>query len=281
MSAGPAAAIISALACTLVVSGAAAAAAAENSDSPLAEPVRATVWEGAIGFSARYQPEYSGSSQQVAKITPALFLRYGRFTITNASGFVTRRSDDVVRGLGIDIANDERLRVNLALRFDAGRSETTSTALTGVGDIKPTVRTRLNLGWRFPGPWRVGGSWSVDALGRGGGNFGDVSGGWEQRVSPATVLSAGVFVSAAGDRYMQTYYGINDAQAARTGYAVYKPASGLRDAGLNLGLRMDLGDDWILLSGAGATRLLGPAARSPLTGKRNGWGLSTGLAWRF
>ena len=278
MSAGPAALIIAALACTLVVSG---AAAADESDSPLAEPVRATVWEGAIGFNARYQPEYSGSSQQVAKITPALFLRYGRFTITNASGFVTRRADDVVRGLGIDFANNERLRVNLALRFDAGRSEGTSTALSGVGDIKPTVRTRLNLGWRFPGPWRVGGSWSVDALGRGGGHFGDIGGGWEQRVSPATVLSAGAFVSVAGDRYMQTYYGINDAQAARTGYAVYKPASGLRDAGLNLGLRMDLGDDWILLSGASATRLLGPAARSPLTGKRNGWSLSTGLAWRF
>ena len=78
MSAGPAAAVIAALACTLVVSGAA-------------------------------------SSQQVAKIRPALFLRYGRFTITNASGFVTRRSDDVVRGLGIAFANDERLRVNLAL----------------------------------------------------------------------------------------------------------------------------------------------------------------------
>ena len=37
------------------------------------------------------------------------------WSITNASGFVTRRSDDVVRGLGTAFANDKRLRVKLAL----------------------------------------------------------------------------------------------------------------------------------------------------------------------
>jgi outer membrane scaffolding protein for murein synthesis (MipA/OmpV family) len=37
----------------------------------------------------------------------------------------------------------------------------------------------------------------------------------------------------------------------------------------------------LLLAGAGATRLLGPAASSPLTTSRNGWGINAGLAWRF
>ena len=71
-----------------------------------------------------------------------LFVRYGRFTITNSSGFVTRRADDVVRGLGFDALRSEQVRVSLALRFDAGRSEGTSDALKGQGDIKPTVRAR-------------------------------------------------------------------------------------------------------------------------------------------
>ena len=256
-------------------------AAAQEPETPLELAPAETRWEGAIGLTAGYRPEYSGAARQVGKLTPAVFLRYGRFTITNASGFVTRRADDVVRGLGVDFVNDARLRVNLALRFDAGRSEGTSASLAGLGDIKPTVRARLNLGWRFDGPWRLGGSWSVDALGRGGGNFGDISGGWEHRVSPGTVLTAGLALSAAGDRYMQTYYGISAEQAARTGYAAYEPHAGLRDLAISSGFRTDLGPDWILIGGGSATRLLGPAARSPLTTSRNGWGLNLGLARRF
>ncbi|MCY7315809.1 MAG: MipA/OmpV family protein [Rubrivivax sp.] len=255
------------------------AEAQPGSDAPASAARRA--WEGAIGLTVSHRPEFSGASQQVSKITPAIFLRYGRFTITNASGFVTRRADDVVRGLGIDLAKSERLRINLALRFDAGRSESTSTALAGLGNIKPTVRTRLNVGWRFDGPWRLGASWSVDALGRGGGNFGDVSAGWEHRLSPATVFSAGLSLAAAGDRYMQTYYGINQAQAARTGHPVYTPSAGLRDMAATVGMRTDLNSDWVLLAGGGASRLIGPAAQSPLTTHRNGWGINVGLAWRF
>lgn len=268
-------------AASLAVCLATRGAAAQVAETPLEVAPAATVWEGAIGFTAGYRPEYSGASNRVGKLTPALFLRYGRLTITNASGFVTRRADDVVRGLGLDLVNDSRLRVNLALRFDAGRSEGTSTALAGLGDIKPTVRARLNLGWRFDGPWRLGGSWSVDALGKGGGNFGDIGAGWEHRASPTTVFTAGLSLSAAGDRYMQTYYGISAEQAARTGYPEYTPSAGLRDVAATVGFRTDLGADWIFIAGGGATRLVGPAARSPLTGNRNGWGINGGLARRF
>jgi outer membrane protein len=238
-------------------------------------------WEGAIGLSTSYRPEYSGASRWVTKVTPAVFLRYGRLTVTNASGFVTRRADDVVRGLGVDLVNAGGLRANLSLRFDAGRSESTSSEFAGLGDIKPTVRARLNLGWRLPGPWRLGASFSVDALGRGGGNLGDLSLGWEQRISPDTVLSSTLALTVAGDRYMQTYYGVSEAQAARSARQPYEAAAGLRDLNLGLGLRHDFATQWTLLAGAGFTRLLGPAARSPLTGQVNGWGLNVGVARRF
>jgi MipA family protein len=181
----------------------------------------------------------------------------------------------------VDVIQHDRLRVNLALRFDAGRSESSSASFTGLGNVKPTVRARLNLGWRFDGPWRVGAAWSADAFGRGGGNFGDVSGGWEHQLSPSTVLTAGMALSAAGDRYMQTFYGISAEQSARSAYPVYEPKAGLRDLSATTGFRTHLGDDWIVLGGAGASRLLGPAARSPLTANRQGWAVNLGLARRF
>ena len=242
-----------------------------------------TRWEGAIGFTTSYRPEYSGGARKIAKLTPAIFLRYGRFTITNASGFVTRRADDVVRGLGMDLTNSDHFRANLALRVDQGRSEGSSESLTGMGDIKPTVRGRLNLNWRLEGPFRLGSSWSWDMLGKGGGYYGDLSAGLEHRFleSRNTVVNSSLVLSAAGDRYMQTYYGVSAEQAARTRYPVYEARTGLRDITWNAGFRTDLGEDWIFIAGAGMSRLLGPAARSPLTGNRNGWGINAGVAWRF
>lgn len=255
-------------------------ALAEEPDSPVPLP-EARKLEGAFGLTLSSRPEYSGATRQVAKLNPVIFVRYGRFTITNSSGFVTRRADDVVRGLGLDLLRSERVRVSLALRFDAGRSEATSDVLKGQGDIKATVRARAAASWKFDGPWRLGAAWSVDAFGRGGGNFGDVSVGWEHPLGHSSTLTVGSSLSAAGDRYMQTYYGINAQQSLRTGRAEYNPGSGLRDVSVFVNVRHAFSPEWAGLAGASTTRLLGPAADSPLTQSRGNWGLSVSLARRF
>ena len=264
--------------------GVAATAAGAEPEAAIASAAVTTArpdWEGAIGLNLGYRPEYSGAAQHAVKAAPGFFLRWGRFTITNSSGFVTRRSDDVVRGLGLDLIRDDRLRLNLALRYDAGRSETTSADLAGTGDIKPTVRARASASYRLDGPWRLGASWSVDAFGRGGGSSGDVSVGWDHALGAQTTLGAGLSLGFAADRYMQTYYGISAQQSDRSGYPVFEAGNGLRDLSLSLGSRTNLGERWILLAGASASRLLGPAAASPLTRDPWGWGVSAGLAWRF
>jgi outer membrane scaffolding protein for murein synthesis (MipA/OmpV family) len=46
-------------------------------------------------------------------------------------------------------------------------------------------------------------------------------------------------------------------------------------------VRSELGERWVGYVGAGASRLLGPAAASPLSKRLWGWGLNGGIAWRF
>jgi MipA family protein len=259
-----------------------AASAAASAPDTAAAP-KALKLEGAVGLILSYRPEFSGASRSIFKLSPGIFLRYGRLTLTNASGFATRRADDVVPGLGLDMVRNERVRVGLSLRVDAGRAENTSAAFEGLGNIRPTVRLRAGASWQVQGPWRVGAAWSEDILGRGGGGYGDLSGGWEMRLDAHTSFGIGTSLGLANGRYLQTYYGISEEQAAnsRAGYAVYQPQSGLRDAGLYANVRRDFGRDWIAIGGANFTRLLGPAAASPLTTARNGWGLSAGLARVF
>jgi outer membrane scaffolding protein for murein synthesis (MipA/OmpV family) len=255
--------------------------ATEELAEPPADDAGNNGWEGAIGLLAAHRPAFSGAGGSVTKLTPGFFLRRGRLSITNASGFVTRRSDGVSRGIGLDLLQGKSWKASVGLRWDSGRRESSSDELRGLGDISPTARVRFSLGWQLAPAWRLGLGMNADLFGRGGGAIADLTLSREMRWSAATVWSAALGASFAGDRYLQTWYGITPEQSARSGRPVYEPPSGWRDVSASLGFRTELSRDWLLIGGIGGNRLLGSAARSPLVTSPNGWGLNAGLAWRF
>jgi outer membrane scaffolding protein for murein synthesis (MipA/OmpV family) len=267
---------------------AAPAPASESPAEPRAEPRAAAPgaqpapgWSGALGFTAAFRPQYPGAARKSFRATPAFYLAYDRYSITNASSLAPRRGEDVARGLGVQLIDSTRLRLSFSLRHDVGRKEKGTAAYRDMGNIASTVRARLAANYSLGGPWRVGGAWNADVLGRGNGGIGDVSLGWEHRLAPDTLLSASSFVAFGNARYMQAYYGVSAAQAQRTDYPAYTARGGLRDAGVASSLRHDVGRDWTVLAGASATRLLAAAAASPLTRSRTGWGVNAGAAWHF
>lgn len=237
--------------------------------------------EGAIGATLLYRPEYAGGARSTLVAAPGLFLRWGRFTVTNASGFVTRRDGDVMRGLAADLVRNDHWRANLALRLDRGRAVKDSSALTGLDDVRSTVRGRLMVAHGFDSGWSATLGTSVDLLGRGGGTLVDLGVGRSFPLAPRASWSLGVSASAADRRYMRSYFGVSEQQAATTGYPAYAPGTGWRDASLSLGLRGELGDQWIGYAGFSQSRLLGPARDSPLSRQPSSWAVGGGLAWRF
>lgn len=263
--------------------GGTAPAVEAPAEAPAPPPPERHDWEGAIALNTSYGPTYQGSGGSGVRLTPGFFVRWGRFSISSAGGFVSRRSDDIIRGLGVDLKRTDRVRVSLSGRYDGGRDESRDPALAGMGDIKPTLRLRLGGSWQVHQDWRIGFGWSVDAFGRGGGNWGEVNVGREYRLTPSTTWTWGTSLAAAGDRYMQTYYGVTPEQSANTGgrYPVYEPNAGLRDVTATIGLRTEFNASWVGIVGAGASRTLGPAAKSPLVTERNGWSVNGGLAYRF
>ncbi|EHR72668.1 outer membrane protein V [Burkholderiales bacterium JOSHI_001] len=271
----------SALAQTAPTAPTAPEPAASAPDVPASAPRPPTRWEGAIGLILHHEPSYSGSGEMVDKAVPAFYLRYGRFTITNASVFVTRRQDDVLRGASADLLRSDTLRVNLALRVDNGRRETASDRLTGLGEVKRTVRGRLSLGWNFAPDWRLSLGLSPDLLGHGGGTSFDAGVVRDFRLGPRSVVSLGTGLTYGNARNLQSYYGVTPEQSARTGYAVYTPGAGLTGTSVSLGWRGDINERWTAFATGSASRMLGPVLDSPIvTGTRN-WSVSSGLAWRF
>jgi outer membrane protein len=264
------------------LAAAALCSAGVQAADPESAPTKATPrWEGAVGVSVLYSPTYLGSSDYRTRAVPGLFLRYGRFALTTASGFVTRSHDEVNRGVSADLVQRDNLRVTLSARLDGGRDPDSDDFLRGLDRIRPTVRARLSALRRFDNGWRLGAALSPDVLGRDGGMLADASVGYEWLLMPQLRANAAVGITAADRRYMRSYFGVSAAESVRSGHAQYAPGAGLRDVGASFGLRADLGPHWVGYANAGVQRLLGPTLDSPLTRGRSGWSGSVGLAWRF
>lgn len=238
-------------------------------------------WDAAIGGVLVYAPDYAGSDRARLRLNPGFYLRYGRVSIATRSGFRTAGDPGERAGLRIDLSPSERLRFAAGLRYDAGRQESSAQALRGMGDVPSTVRVRLMGSYKLGGGWSVGSAVLLDALARGGGWQADISAGRQMRFSADTAWSFGAALAFAGDRHMQTYFGVTEEQAARTGYPVYEPRWGLRDISASISARTELGGPWHAFYGANVARLLGPAAASPLTKQPNTWSLNAAVVYRF
>lgn len=247
----------------------------------LAQEAKAPRWEGAIGLVSSYGPGYAGADDFRVRLGPAGFVRYGRFTISGSGGFTTRRDDDVERGVAASLVERDNLRLSLSARWTTGRRESNSDRLAGMGDIQGTVLARLRVLWTPDGPWDYSLGVSTDLLGKGNGWIADIGAGRDWQLAPQTRLHLGVSASFGGDTYMQSWYGVTPEQASRTGYAVYTPGNGLRDASVGLTLRHEFSPRWGGFVSTGLSTQLGAAADSPLVLQRTGWSVGGGLAWRF
>lgn len=257
----------------------AAAVARAEDPAPGAAPV--PVWEGAVGLMLNHSANYQGAADSRNRLVPGFFLRYGRFSATNASGFVTRRNDDVERGVAAELLRRDDLRVSLSARFDGGRDADSDAALRGLPDVRPTLRLRLSALKHLSDGWQVSAAISPDVLNRGGGVLADLGLGREWYVTRDLRASIGTGTTWASGRYLQSYFGVTPAQSTVTGMRTIQPGAGLRDLSLGAGLYAVLGPHWVGFASVGATHLLGDAADSPLTHRTNTWSAYSGVAWRF
>ncbi len=237
--------------------------------------------DGVVTLVGLYGPDYLGSRDSGTSLRPGLFLRWGRVSISSGAGWAARRQEVERRGLGIELSHSDAFDLSLGLRSDSGRDEDSSPALTGMGDVKRTLRVRLGATWRFAPQWQVSTAWTADALGRGGGYLVDTKLQRQWQLAPGVLLESGAQVTFGSSRYMQAYYGVNDEQAARSGYRAYQPGAGFRDLSGYASLKAELGDNWVAMAGPGFNYMLAPAADSPLTQRRLSWTFSAGLGWRF
>ncbi len=231
------------------------------------------VWQAELGLGAEYAPLYDGSQRYQVLPGPSANLRYrDRFFASTGEG------------VGANIATGENYRVGVAISYDLGRRTASyASHLDGLGNIDPAPEAKLfasySVSKSFPLVLRVD---VRRAIGGTDGVIGDAGAylplpGSSRRF----IWFAGPTVTFADATYMNRYFGIGEAQAARSGYARYKADAGLKSAGFGLSANWFVTQRWILNASAAFSQLLQSAARSPITEQASQGVISLSVAYRF
>ena len=97
-------------------------------------------------------------------------------------------------------------------------------------------------------------------------------------------LSIGTTLTYGNSDYMETYFGVDPGNAARSGLSLFRADGGLRDVRVPLMAIFSFSENWHVGGGVIYSRLLGDAADSPVTddrGSKNQFFVGAGLAYAW
>jgi len=213
-------------------------------------------WQVRLGGGAIMRPMYDGASSYHMLAGPSIDIRY-RDLLFLSTG----------EGLGINLISTQHWRAGVALSYDLGRrSADDLDHLHGLPNINPAPEAKLFADYvvskEFPLVIRVN---VRRTLAADDGWTGDIGAYLPLPGSSETFFwFAGPTVSFADSRYMGRRFGISAEQSASSGHPQYSPGGGIKSAGAGLSTVFYFSKHWFGTADVALSRLLGPAAGSPL-----------------
>lgn len=240
----------SSFACLLL--GASAASAADDG------------WRVTVGAGGVDLPRYPGSADRRSQLVPMVSAGYGRFFLGGVPG------SGSPAGLGMYFHQDGNWRAGVSFAYDFVQPRKESDdrrRLRGLGDIDRTARATLfgsyTVDW-----FTVRGGVSSDIAGKDQGTTASLDLEGKYRWSDRLSFVAGPGLTWADGRHNRTFFGVDAVQSLRSGYAEYRPGSGVETVRFSLGADYRFGEHWMVGGRAIAARLQGDAADSPIIEKR-------------
>ena len=216
------------------------------------QPTETVVRAGLVAIGgARYQ----GSSKGRVLVVPGI-------TVQTTNGFFA----DPINGLGFALNAMDGLQYGLRATVETGRS--TEDALPGFDKIKARLNPGAFANYKLSDELTLK---SALRLGVGdGGKGGVINLGATYRVYQAgpVIVTVNGSVKYTNSSYQQSYFGVSAAQSAASGLNAFQPAAGFNTAQLGVAAGFPLSERVYAFSGVSVQRLLGDAANSPITQKK-------------
>lgn len=206
-------------------------------------------WKVTAGFGAVYLPEYEGSDEYEVQPFPLISAQFGDRVFLDTDG------------LKVDVWKQSGFRFAITGGADMGRKEDDSYYLRGLGDIDPGGVVGGLVSFET-GPFEfyaaldktIGGSEGLT------GTVGTKASYQYERF----IFSADLSGTWADDKHMESYFGINAAQSARSGLAEYEAGAGFKRVDIKGTITYLWTEHWMVTGAAGAGFLLGDAKDGPI-----------------
>ena len=232
-------------------------------------------WDITLGGGAMLRPTFEGSDRTRIRPVPLISVKW-RDTISLGEG-----------GLSA-YWHHQNFRIGGGLTYSSGRDERGSGGsfvngddrLAGLGNIDQALGLRV-----FASQKLAFVNFDIAATKFMGAN----NKGVEMNFGASTPFPLGgkfivvphVRATWANDSYMQTYFGVTPLQASRSIFPAFSAGAGIKDVegGVNLVYRMNR--HWFVLGDVSVERLMGDAARSPISISDTSVGATTLIGYRF
>ena len=209
-------------------------------------------WAFSVGAGAGFAPDYEGSEDY--EPVPLLFARIQRDQIFVALEANTLRANLLPAPV---------FRAGPLVRYRRERDDVENDAVDDLEDVDAAVELGGFAGFEAAG-WHGSVEITHDVADAYDGWLLGVKGGYRAVFSPNLSLNTTAFTTYAGDDYMETYFGIDGADAARSGLDTFDADGGFKDAGLSLAAHYGGQQGWGVNGLAAYKRLLGDAEDSPV-----------------
>ena len=209
-------------------------------------------WSFSIGAGAGFAPDYEGSEDY--KAVPLLLARVQRNEI-----FVTLEANT----LRANLLPFPVFQAGPLVRYRPERDDVDNDAVDDLEDVDAAVELGGFVGFEAQG-WHGRVEVTQDVADAYDGLLVGVRGGYRAVLRPNLSLNTTVFTTYADDDYMETYFGIDGADAARSGLDTFDADAGFKDVGVSLAARYGGREGWGLTGIAAYKRLLEDAEDSPV-----------------
>ena len=234
----------------------------------LAMPLSAQAQEGwgvaaDIGLGAEIEPDWPGSGDMEA--SPWIIFR--NLDVTAPGQPATRDG------------SSDGLRIVPTVNWRGGRDPGDSDVLTGLDDIDRTIEA----GVRFRYTRGPASGYLVVRKGFGGhdGLVGAVGATYRIAPNERLTLWPGIEGKFGDEHFTRTFFGVTEAESARSGYEAYSPDGGFYAVGASLEARYALTPALALVGEVEYSRLTGDAADAPFVEDKDQPALRLGLVHRF
>lgn len=231
-------------------------------------------WDVRLGAGLAFTPAYPGSESTMATPLPLVDIAYRANLPLLDTIFLSTRE-----GLGFVAYRAGGFQVGAAVNYAPGRDQDDNARLRGMGDIEDAGVASLFARQDF-GVLGLG-LRASRYLGLQDGSTVEASATLRQHFTPQLMMAARIDATWADGDYMQQWFGVSSAQAARSAYGAYKASAGFRSASVSLSGVYSVTQHWSVNGTIGVGRLFGDAADSPIVEQKTQPFGFLGVAYRF